>query len=108
MDTKSRKGKGRTYQQYIRDRLIAITGLRLESQPMGQAGSDIIDIDKGLPWETSECKHWKEYPSLNHLTTLLVPEKRTQVFFMRANRKPDLVVMKLDTFLELLEGYYYA
>lgn len=97
------KGKGKKFERLIADRLALITGGAMKAREMGQAGSDIIDVNGKLLWQYSECKHWDKYPSLNELVDLLHEDKGQQVFFVKADHKPVLVVMELEFFEQILQ-----
>lgn len=105
---RANKAKGRTYQNYIARELMKVVPGKLKGQLMGQSGTDIIDIDNVLPWDYTEVKHHKLYPSLEKLNRLATSEKGKQIFFVRANRSPNLVIMNLEMFQELLAAIYAA
>ena len=105
---RANKAKGRTYQTYIANELMKVVPGKLKGQLMGQSGTDIIDIDNVLPWDYTEVKHRQSYPSLKTLNALATPEKGKQIFFVRANRSPNLVIMNLEMFQELLAAIYAA
>lgn len=97
------KGKAKKFERLIADRLSLITGGVMKAREMGQAGSDIIDVDRKLLWQYTECKHWDKYPSLNELVDLLHEDKGQQVCFVKADHKPVLVVMELEIFEQILQ-----
>lgn len=105
---KSAKGKGKAFERLIAERLELISGGRMKARTMGEAGSDVEDLDHVLPWHYTETKHYKSYPSLNYLTSLLNEKKGQQVFFIKANHRPSLVVMELEIFEQILQNYFYS
>ena len=110
--TSTAKAKGRTGQQEIRDALLAtfpeLTQDDIRSTTMGDTGEDIklstaarklipasIEVKRrksGLKtiydWMTQASKHGTDPPAV----------------FFRADRSPWLVVVDLNTYLELLRG----
>lgn len=99
------KNKGKAFERLIADRFTVIMNSPIEAREMGQPGSDLKDSRGALPWAYTELKHHDGYPSLNSLIDLLDPTKGQQVFIVKANRKPILVVMELEILEQLLEVY---
>ena len=111
MKPSSCKNKGRKFQQFIVSKLLdAFSQLQeddISSRSMGASGTDILlspYAKKFIPYSI-ECKHqetiklydWWEQTCNNS-------EKLTNpLLILRKNRKPALVVIDLENFLQLLK-----
>lgn len=107
--TKANKGKGRTFQQWgVKWFNNLFPEGDFTSLPMGQAGSDMVDPHHILPWQYTEFKHWRYYPTLTELESIITTKKqgsppRDVVCIVKGNYKPPLVVMPLCVLERLLE-----
>lgn len=101
---RSRKAKGRMYQQEIAKFLTECGFQGLKSTIMGEAGTDIQDPFGLLPWNYTECKRYEKSPSLSEIVSVM--EKKTHgglwCFFSRQSRKPTLAVVPLEVLQRML------
>lgn len=103
MNSKGKKGKGRVFQQEIRDLLLAICPHGMfQSQPMGVTGTDIIDPSSLLPWRYTECRRWERWPLLADIVEEMRKERSGRwAYVIRRNRArpvwvvPDAVMVDL-------------
>lgn len=109
---RSRKGKGATFQKYVRDRIRkAYIGVLqegdIEGRQMGGAGTDIIlspYAKEVFPFSV-ECKRqekwnvhqWWEQASLN------TDEGTKPLLVMKKNNSEPLVLMRFADFMEMIE-----
>ncbi len=109
-NTKTRKAKGRKFQQEIAQKISKLLNIKtqkdgdIESRPMGQSGTDIILRGKARELFDFyiECKRTEQL-SLN---TWIAQAKRNSkdnrwLLFFRRNRKKPIVIMDCDLFFEL-------
>lgn len=107
---KSRKAKGRKFQQWVRDRLkVKFPYLQegdIESRGMAQQGTDIIltptaKMDIPYDFECKNCEQWSIVSSWKQ-TVDNTEEGRKPLLTLKKNNHEPLVVMRFDDFLELL------
>jgi len=106
----SRKAKGRIFQQYVRDMILAkfptLTERDVQSTGMGQSGADVKLSEaavKLFPYsveaknqETVSLWNWWEQTSAN-------TEKGTKpLLVIKKNRKEPLAVVTLKDFMDML------
>ena len=106
MITQSAKGKGRRFQQWVRDMLIEHRNVHpedIESRSMGAGGEDIImarDARKKFPFSI-ECKNVEK---LNVYEAYAQAEANSgdhePKLFMKKNRKKPLVVVDAEWFVK--------
>ena len=106
MKTQSAKGKGRRFQQWVRDMLIEHRDVHpedIESRSMGAGGEDIImarDARKKFP-VSLECKNVEK---LNVYEAYAQAEANSgdhePILFMKKNRKKPLVVVDAEGFVK--------
>ena len=106
MKTQSAKGKGRRFQQWVRDMLIEHRNVHpedSESRSMGAGGEDIImarDARKKFPFSI-ECKNVEK---LNVYEAYAQAEANSgdhePILFMKKNRKKPLVVVDAEWFVK--------
>ena len=106
MKTQSAKGKGRRFQQCVRDMLIEHRDVHpedIESRSMGAGGEDIImarDARKKFPFSI-ECKNVEK---LNVYEAYAQAEANSgdhePILFMKKNRKKPLVVVDAEWFVK--------
>ena len=106
MKTQSAKGKGRRFQQWVRDMLIEHRDVHpedIESRSMGAGGEDIImarDARKKFPFSI-ECKNVEK---LNVYEAYAQAEANSgahePILFMKKNRKKPLVVVDAEWFVK--------
>lgn len=109
--TKARKAKGRSGQQEIRDMFLeAFPELEagdVRSTSMGASGVDIIFSPKAkrlLPLSV-EVKRRKDYKTQYALLEQAERNDGTRpVAFFRGDRKPWLVLLEADYFMELIKN----
>jgi hypothetical protein len=110
--TKSNKAKGRTGQQEVRDALLAAFPTKLEaddirSTSMGDTGSDLklSPAAKKLIPISPEVKRRKAglKTVYDWLTQAKSGGSMWPTVFFRQDRSPWLVVVELETFIELLK-----
>lgn len=104
---RSRKAKGRVYQQEI-VKLLSQWVPHLKSTVMGETGTDVQDPLRLLPWTYTECKRHEKSPTLEDIAQWM--SRKTHggqwCLFSRQSRKPTLVVMPLDVLTTLMTAYY--
>ena len=106
MKTQSAKGKGRRFQQWVRDMLIEHRDVHpedIESWSMGAGREDIImarDARKKFPFSI-ECKNVEK---LNVYEAYAQAEANSgdhePILFMKKNRKKPLVVVDAEWFVK--------
>ena len=106
MKTQSAKGKGRRFQQWVRDMLIEHRNVHpedIEARSMGAGGEDIImarDARKKFPFSI-ECKNVEK---LNVYEAYAQAEANSgdhePILFMKKNRKKPLVVVDAEWFVK--------
>ena len=106
MKTQSAKGKGRRFQQWVRDMLIEHRDVHpedIESRSMGAGGEDIImarDARKKFPFSI-ECKNVEK---VNVYEAYAQAEANSgdhePILFMKKNRKKPLVVVDAEWFVK--------
>ena len=106
MKTQSAKGKGRRFQQWVRDMLIEHRDVHpedIESRSMGAGGEDIImarDARKKFPFSI-ECKNVENF---NVYEAYAQAEANSgdhePILFMKKNRKKPLVVVDAEWFVK--------
>jgi len=109
MKTSSAKSKGRALQNKVRDKLLE-TFPELEdgdvrSCPMGSTGEDIIlspAARKLIPY-SFECKKHKSFSVYKHYDQAVAQKKGEAVVVIEADRRKPLVILDLNTFLELIK-----
>ena len=109
MKSSSAKQKGRKFQQWVRDILIAKLGINpedIESRSMGAGGEDIMmarDAREKFPLSI-ECKNqqslnvWKSYQQAEANCGEYEP-----VLFMKRNNRTPLVVVDAEFFVNLFK-----
>jgi len=106
---RTRKAKGRVYQQEIVAWLLQMCGYtHLLSTIMGMWGTDVGDPYAELPWSYTECKRLEKSPSLAEIEVIMSKKRikdRSWCFFSRQSRQPTLVVMPLETLAILLRSH---
>jgi hypothetical protein len=106
MTSKGRKAKGRVYQQEIVAFLTECGFSALKSTTMGEAGTDVQDPLRQLPWHYTECKRLERSPTLAAIEEIMKKKprgaERSWCFFTRQSREPTLVVMPLELLKELI------
>ena len=106
MKPQSAKGKGRRFQQWVRDMLIEHRNIHpedIESRSMGAGGEDLImvrDARSKFPFSI-ECKNVEK---LNVYEAYSQAEansgKHEPILFMKKNRKKPLVVVDAEWFIK--------
>lgn len=105
---RSRKAKGRVYQQSLRDWLLEIDPFGMyESQTMGLPGSDIQDPAGRLPWSYVELRRHENPPSLNSVRKEMEKAPNDYwVFGTRGNNQQSLFIMSEEMFKRLVRAYF--
>ena len=106
MKPQSAKGKGRRFQQWVRDMLIEHRNIHpedIESRSMGAGGEDLImarDARSKFPFSI-ECKNVEK---LNVYEAYSLAEANSgnhePILFMKKNRKKPLVVVDAEWFIK--------
>jgi hypothetical protein len=108
---KSRKAKGRNFQDWVMKKISEITGIKcgkdelISSRPMGQSGTDIILIGKALELlpvsiEIKNQESWS-LPAWIKQTKSNKKEGTDWLLFCTKNRFDKVVVMDAEVFFEL-------
>jgi hypothetical protein len=107
----SKKAKGRRFQQYIRDKILALSkdfhAEDVKSAPMGVPGEDIQlsrFVRHSLPYQI-ECKSVSEkrHPLEDYMEQARSHGSHTPIVMIKRDRKKPLVVMEADHFFELMK-----
>ena len=105
----SRKGKGRVFQQWVRDQLIeklGIHNLDIESTGMGQAGIDVKlsrAAREKFPYGV-ECKRVERLDWWQSITQAKANAKKEDLdwcLFVKRNHNDAIVVMDAETMIRL-------
>ena len=106
MKTQSAKGKGRRFQQWVRDMLIEHRNVHpedIESRSMGAGGEDIImarDARKKFPFSI-ECKNVEKLNVYEAYAQAVANSgDHEPILFMKKNRKKPLVVVDAEWFVK--------
>ena len=106
MKTQSAKGKGRRFQQWVRDMLIEHRDVHpedIESRSMGAGGEDLImarDARKKFPFSI-ECKNVEKLNVYDAYDQACANAgDHTPALFMKKNRKKALVVLDAEWFIK--------
>ena len=110
MKTSSAKAKGRRLQKLLVEKLIEILGIDpedLESRPMGSQGEDVILSRKAreaFPF-SPECKNQEKLNVWESFEQAESNSKENEpILVFTRNRNPVYVMLKLDSFLNLLKN----
>ena len=116
--TRSRKAKGARLQNWIRDKISEVTGIRagkdelIASRPMGQSGTDIILIGeaaKKFPFSV-EAKNQENFSLAKWVEQARANQKEGTdwLLIMGKNRFKPIVCMDADAFFKLHKEYLDA
>ncbi|MDE2439174.1 MAG: hypothetical protein KGN01_07345 [Patescibacteria group bacterium] len=110
--TSSAKGKGRLFQQEVRDLFLKLGNLpagEIESRGMGQAGEDVIfnsrEAQKLFPFYVEVKRSstgFRPDSIFEDLRSKATAKEKTPLLFHRQDRKDPLVTMDLSTFVDFL------
>ena len=110
MTVKSRKAKGRRFQQIVRDKFLSLDpGGLYESTVMGEPGSDIKDPLTRLPWDYTECKNHESWPSLDDVADMMHRKKHDGTWvaiYGRNHCREPLVVLPFSTLGLMLVAWF--
>lgn len=101
MSGKMSRTKGHGYERAIANKLKPIypeAKRHLESQAQEALG---YDLDNTGPF-LIQCKRYKQYAPINKIEEIK-PSKGIHALITKADRKPDIICLYLDDFLEILK-----
>ena len=106
MKPQSAKGKGRRFQQWVRDMLIEhrdVPPEDIESRSMGAGGEDLImarDARQKFPFSI-ECKNVEKFNVYEAYAQACANAKGHEpILFMKKNHKKPLVVVDAEWFIK--------
>lgn len=107
MTPRSKKAKGRRFQQEIAKLLLGLCpNGGFSSTPMGVPGTDVADPFRLLPWRYIECRNREGFPTLDAIIDEMQKERSGDwAYVIRRNRQAPTWVLSHVVMQKLLAAW---